>query len=131
MSPVHVDMKEIEAALVKARAAMEPIGLQNDSAGAQARMTVAVHHAFSRHLADEINRNTSWDLTSDGLAAVCANMICDFVGSGLPEDATSEQQLVFVEHQMLKVARCLGQRFNGEARNISNHVVRTQKGGRA
>lgn len=131
MTAVHVDMAEIEVALAQARAAMEPVALQNDSTGAQARMTIAVHHAFSRHLADEINRNTSWDLTSDGLAAVCANMICDFVGSGLPEGATSQQQLVFVERQMLKVARCLAQRFNGEARNISNHIVRTQKGGRA
>jgi hypothetical protein len=124
-------MVEIEAALAEARSAMEPIGLRNDSSGAQARMTIAVHHAFSRHLADEVNRNTSWDLTSDGLAAVCANMICDFVGSGLPEDAPTERQLVLVERQMLKVARCLSQRFNGEARNISNHIVRTQQGGRA
>jgi site-specific DNA-cytosine methylase len=128
--PVHVDMAEIEAMIARAKAATAEIALQNDSDGAQARMGTAVQHAFTRQLAVETNRNTDNELISDALAAVCANMICDFIASTRPADATLEQMFPYVETQLSKTAYFLAQRFEGRSRRISSGAVRLPAEGR-
>jgi hypothetical protein len=129
--PVHVDMAEIETALARAKAAMAPIGRQDDSHGAQARMSIAVHHAFTRQFAAEINRHTSAEDISDALAAICCGMICDLVDTMLPEQACPEDRFAIVERQMSKTAHFLSQRFNGQTETVNSEVVYTQRGGRA
>lgn len=131
MKQVHVDMAEIEAMLKRAKQATAEVALRNDSDGAQARMGTAVHHAFTRHLAEEWNRGTDNEMLSHALAGVCANMICDLVGSTLPQGASLEEQFPFVETQLAKVAWFLSQRFQGRGRRMSSDQVYAQEGGRA
>lgn len=128
---IHIDMAEIEAALARSRAALEKIAPQNDTCGAQSRMSLVIDQAFGRHMAEEINRGTSVEMTSDALACVCSNMICNLVESSLDPDAALVDIITEVNRQLAKTALFLKQRFEGKSFAVSENRVYPQNGGTA
>lgn len=128
---VHFDMSEIDAAIERAKAAMEPIAAENSSRGAQARMSIAVDFPFSRQIAEEANRATPTELISDALACACSNMIGTFVNTVLQTDEPSPEHLAMVERQLLKIGRFMAQQLSGKSESIHRATVHSQRGGTA
>jgi endonuclease III len=127
----HVDMAKVESSIDRAKEMLRPIAKENTSRGAQARMSIVVDTAFSRQLAEEINRGTSVDLVSDALAAVCANMISSMAQSVLGGDVDRGGLTSMCNAQLFKVARCLMHQFDGETEEVYHGSVDLEDGGHA
>jgi hypothetical protein len=130
VSYVHIDVAEVEAVLNQSRAALQGIACQPGSMGAQARMSIAVDHAFARQLATEINTGTEMEHVSDALAAVCTNMMRSLVDSCLPDGASAAMVRHFMMRQLHKQTELIERNLAGDCEGPSYEVT-AQTGGRA
>lgn len=130
MSHLHYDSAAVDAALKASHQQLAAIAAGNNSAAAQARMTISVMAAFTRQIAEEQNRGTDAKLISDALAAVSSNMIRSFVATFGPQEAEIEQVAALIGFQVNKTLRFLSLGVSGNAEGPSFEIA-GQPGGRA